>query len=120
MKGLDHPAIPPAGKQLTGQTLAEILARNSYRQQRLLRAFADACLVIELAHTKGGAHGRLSPERIVLGDFGELYVTGWDAEPTLGYLAPEQTHASGSDARADVYALGAILFEILAGKPLHP
>ncbi|MBN8613113.1 MAG: protein kinase [Deltaproteobacteria bacterium] len=40
---------------------------------------------------------------------------------TLGYTAPEQIiDAAGVDARADVYALGAILFEILAGEPLHP
>ncbi len=40
---------------------------------------------------------------------------------TLGYTAPEQiVDAAGVDARADVYALGAILFEILAGEPLHP
>jgi len=40
---------------------------------------------------------------------------------TLGYTAPEQiVNAAGVDARADVYALGAILFEVLAGEPLHP
>ncbi len=40
---------------------------------------------------------------------------------TLGYTAPEQIiDAAGVDARADVYALGAMLFEILAGEPLHP
>ena len=39
---------------------------------------------------------------------------------TLGYTAPEQiVDAAGVDARADVYALGAILHEILAGEPLH-
>jgi serine/threonine-protein kinase len=40
---------------------------------------------------------------------------------TLGYVAPEQVvDAARVDARADVYALGTILFEILAGEPLHP
>jgi serine/threonine-protein kinase len=40
---------------------------------------------------------------------------------TLGYMPPEQMEAAERvDARADVYALGAILFEILAGERLHP
>ncbi|MBL8740459.1 MAG: serine/threonine protein kinase, partial [Myxococcales bacterium] len=40
---------------------------------------------------------------------------------TLGYMAPEQLrNASGVDLRADIYALGAILFEILTGERLHP
>jgi len=38
---------------------------------------------------------------------------------TLGYMAPEQLLEGKADARSDVYALGAILFEILLGAPLH-
>jgi serine/threonine-protein kinase len=39
---------------------------------------------------------------------------------TPGYMAPEQGRCEDVDARADVYSLGCILFEILAGSPLHP
>jgi len=159
---LDHPAIVPVHelanddegqpffvmKRLTGTTLAEILAQRTFSRQKLLRAFADVCLAIEFAHSRGVVHRDLKPANIMLGDFGEVYVLDWgvarilgeteerDATPVLanddqateagailgtpGYMAPEQLRGESLDGRADVFALGCILFEILAGEPLLP
>ncbi|MBA3502361.1 MAG: serine/threonine protein kinase [Myxococcota bacterium] len=161
---LDHPSIVPvheigrdndgrpffAMKRLSGASLEDILASSAlvarYSQQRLLRAFADVCLAVELAHTRGIVHRDLKPANIMLGDFGEVYVIDWgvaklvgvtdddsgdsnDDTKTLsgasigtpGFMPPEQIRdASAVDARADIYALGCLLFEILAGVPLHP
>ncbi len=137
-------------KKLTGTTLAKILDgdRAKYPLQRLLRAFADVCLAIEFAHVRGIIHRDLKPENIVLGDFGEVYVLDWgvakivgEHDPdftdvtgsgehatgagisigTPGYMSPEQVRGEVEiDARADIYSLGCVLFEILADQMLHP
>ncbi len=163
---LDHPAIVPVYdvgrdshgrpyftmKKVNGTTLAELLRRRAagdpaVTRPRLLRAFADVCLAIELAHTRGVVHRDLKPENLVLGDFGEVYVLDWGVARiigehddfadvggtpyystadgamlgTPGYMAPEQIRADiDLDGAADVYSLGCVLFEILAGSPLHP
>ncbi len=161
---LEHPAIVPVHdigrdshglpfftmKKLTGTTLAKILeGEGSFPLQRQLRAFAEVCLAIELAHTRGILHRDLKPENIVLGDFGEVYVLDWGVAKvigeadgdfadvgsgsgehataagttigTSGYMSPEQVRgAADIDGRTDVYALGCVLFEILAGQMLHP
>jgi len=158
---LDHPAIVPVYelgtdekgkpyftmKRLTGVTLARRLASDG-PVQPLLRAFADVCLAIELAHSRGVVHRDVKPSNIMLGDFGEVYVLDWGVARVLtetkrttaptaavgedesttagailgtpGYMAPEQVRGEEASTKADVYALGAILFEILAGEPLHP
>ncbi|MBA3393657.1 MAG: serine/threonine protein kinase [Deltaproteobacteria bacterium] len=138
-----------AMKKLAGRTLAAILKTPDAPRQRMLRAFADVCLAVEFAHQRGFLHRDLKPDNIMLGDFGETYVLDWgvakllgrpdddlDGGPaqtdelatvagsvigTPGYMSPEQaTGDPGIDARADVYALGCVLFEILTGTPLHP
>jgi serine/threonine-protein kinase len=134
-------------KQLAGVTLADLLANESRSRRQLLRAFVDVCLAIEFAHTRGVVHRDLKPSNIMLGDFGEVYVLDWgvakiiaeterasfadieaiDGETngkllgTPGYMSPEQIRGDAMlDGRADVYGLGCLLFEILAGRPLHP
>jgi serine/threonine-protein kinase len=133
-------------KRLAGTTLADLLT-GAPNRQRLLRAFVDVCRAVEFAHARGVVHRDLKPGNVVLGDFGEVYVLDWgiaqiiDSDSpivtsdidtlegpsapgkvfgTLGYMAPEQFDLRLVRPSADVYALGSILFEILAGEPLHP
>jgi serine/threonine-protein kinase len=166
---LEHPAICPvheigrdaegmpffAMKKLTGTTLAKLLIEPDPAQfplQRILRAFADVCLAMEMAHVRGIVHRDLKPDNIMLGDYGEVYVLDWGVAKVIGddegefsdvgshssqsgefetavgtsigtpgYMAPEQVRGRKEiDGRADIYTLGCLLFEILAGEALHP
>src|SRR5437868_3599967 len=99
---LEHPAIVPVHelgrdddglpffvmKKLSGTTLGKILpdaeARARVGLQRLLRAFSEVCLAIELAHVRGIVHRDLKPENILLGDFGEVYILDWGVAKIIG------------------------------------
>jgi serine/threonine-protein kinase len=123
-------------------TAGDAEAQAQFSRRRLLTAFASVCLTIDYAHRRNVLHLDLKPGNIMLGDYGELYVLDWgvarvtarvpgsgphatasadgDMFGSAGYVAPEQLRREPIDGRADVYALGAILFEILALQPLHP
>jgi serine/threonine-protein kinase len=134
-------------KRLAGQTLSAQLSAPEPNRPRLLRAFAEVCQAIDFAHARGVVHRDLKPGNIMIGDYGDVYVLDWglarvvgeaitevitddidsldvksgDILGTPGYMAPEQLQRVGDTGRpADIYALGSILFEILAGEPLHP
>ncbi len=136
-------------KRLSGTTLAEVMQRGDATQRELLRVLVDVCQAIQFAHERGVVHRDLKPANIMLGGYGEVYVLDWglarvigdrevgaphdiaslDDEQgatqagavlgTPGYMSPEQVRGEPIDTPADVYALGAILYEILTGRPLH-
>lgn len=119
----------PWHKAIASKSLAENLD--------ILMRTADA---IGFAHARGIVHRDLKPENIMLGEFGEVLVMDWGlAHPIAGfrkarsitisasmdgtpaYMAPEM--ATGPIEKigpaSDIYLLGAILYEILTGKPPH-
>jgi serine/threonine-protein kinase len=126
-------------KRLSGVTLADVFrdraAHPTLTKQRLLRDFVEVCLAVELAHAHRIVHRDLKPSNILLGELGEVYVIDWGIARELntpdlpqglvlgtpGYMPPEQARGDADlDERADVYALGCVLFEILTGRRPTP
>ncbi len=106
---------------------------GGYSLGRLLRYFVQVCQAVDYAHSRGVVHCDLKPANILLGSFGEVLVVDWGLAyviseglthrgGTPGYLAPEQMQPSlgAIDARTDIFALGAVLYEILCLEPAFP
>jgi serine/threonine protein kinase len=143
---LEHPNIVPvydagevegrlylAMKFIEGTDLAQVLEDEGSlapeRTMALLQQLADA---LDVAHAHGLIHRDVKPanalldgDRLYLTDFGltrrvdstrPLTATG-RAVGTAAYLAPEQIRGEPLDRRVDVYALGCVLYQCLAGKP---
>ncbi|MBV8757789.1 MAG: serine/threonine protein kinase [Deltaproteobacteria bacterium] len=144
---LEHPSIVPVYdiardadgglfftmRRVHGKSLADVLAPGvEYSRVRLLQVFNQICLAAHFAHEHGVVHCDIKPANIMLGEYGEVYLLDWgiartplepstDVSGTVGYMSPEQASGRRSiDRRSDIYALGAILFEILTREPLHP
>jgi serine/threonine-protein kinase len=122
---LEHPAVVPvhdiavdaAGrpffvmKRLAGTEMSELLDRLRTggagdpvaTRRRLLRAFADVCLALEFAHSRGVVHRDLKPANVMLGDFGEVYVLDWGVARAARADDPT-AHRAGAGAGAGAAA----------------
>jgi serine/threonine protein kinase len=134
-----------AMKLVEGKTFARLLAdrrRSAHDLQQILRIFEAVCQTLAYAHSRGVVHRDLKPSNIMVGPFNEVQVVDWGlacevasregdragGTPSNGsvmgtpaYMAPEQARGGTPlDVRLDVFALGAILCEILTGAPPFP
>src|SRR5436189_5815924 len=75
--------------------------------KRLLGVFHKACDAVAFAHAHGITHGALGAEHIVLGDFGEVFVTHWSLRSQS--CSPFEG-SSEIDVEADIMALGRLLY----------
>lgn len=122
-----------------GETLSQVLAREGrFTPSRAVGIATQICDVLEEAHRLGIVHRDLKPSNILLGprgvcvlDFGVAKVLASSAESTatcastgsgqlIGtprYMSPEQCLGQRVGARSDLYSLGVLLYEMLAGRP---
>ncbi|MCC6993519.1 MAG: protein kinase [Deltaproteobacteria bacterium] len=133
--GADRDGTPYiAFELLEGESLADRLAHGRARLADVIDIGVQVCRGLEAVHAAGLIHRDLKPANlfscrdgsIKLVDFGIALWTDADTRitsvgtvlGTASYLAPEQARGDGDlDARADLWALGVILYEMLTGRP---
>ena len=142
---LEHSAIVPVydvdtdGDQpyfvmryMTGGSLSEQIKAGVFTVEEATRIIERVGPGLDEAHTKGIVHRDIKPSNILFDNRGTPYisdfgiaklsqaqagnVTGSAIIGTPAYMAPEQAQGDSIDGRADIYALGIILFEMVTGR----
>jgi len=124
-----------------GVSLASLLEKQGRMSpERAVRLMREICSGVGVAHRRGLLHRDLKPDNVIVSppshegeaetakvvDFGLAKVRDVASSAltqtgavmgTLYYMSPEQCNGEELDARADVYSLGAMLYELLSGSP---
>ena len=130
-------------RRIDGRPLDQLITAELDARLALIPNVLAACDAVAFAHARGVIHRDIKPTNILVGPFGETLVIDWGlarelatadgassalppSDPKLtragtvagtpGFMSPEQARGETVDARADVFALGATLFFVLAGQ----
>jgi serine/threonine-protein kinase len=146
--GLEHPGLQrlvsePNARYMVleyvdGETLrAYLAARGRLPIEEVLSIGLQLAETLHYVHDQGVVHRDLKPDNILIGPDGRVTLTDFgialrlasrrltfshlsNAVGTPDYMAPEQVRGERGDARTDIYALGAMLYELLTGVVPYP
>ncbi|HEV2058002.1 MAG TPA: serine/threonine-protein kinase, partial [Solirubrobacteraceae bacterium] len=132
--GRDENAVYLVSELVEGPTLADLLRDGALSDRDVLRIGATLCAALAHAHKRGVIHRDVKPSNVIcpaadegrgsakLTDFGiarmadhDVLTRTGDIIGTLAYMAPEQARGEKITTTVDVYALGVVLYEALAG-----
>src|SRR5687767_6287073 len=144
---IDHPNVIPiyytgeeagvayiAMRHVAGDDLRTLVRRTGPLEHgRAARIAQQVAAALDAAHATGLVHRDVKPANVLLGQGDHAYLTDFGLTKhvlseagvtksghwvgTLDFIAPEQIRGERVDARSDVYALGCVLFYMLAGRP---
>lgn len=134
-QGFDGDVTYLVMEYVAGVTLRDILRKEAPMSPRRALSFIEQVLIaLSAAHAANIIHRDVKPENVLINPRGEVKVAdfglaravssattaaGGTLIGTVSYLAPEIVTNSGADARSDVYACGAMLYEMLTGSKPH-
>ncbi len=118
---------------ITGESLRSVIDRGSIARRTALELALQLTRGLGAAHAQGVVHRDLKPGNLIVTEDGTLKIldfglakvtTDRDADATepgtllgtSGYLSPEQARGEPADARSDLFAVGAITYELLSGR----
>ncbi len=122
-----------AMRYLDTGTLQDILEQGQPSLQESIRIVQQICAALDYAHRQGVVHRDVKPSNVLVDSEGNIYLTDFGLAKVLEnspqltatgailgtplYMAPEQSLGKPVDGRADIYATGVILYEMVTGRP---
>ena len=116
---------------IEGESLDKKIAAGPLKLDEALSIAQQIAKGLEAAHRRGIVHRDIKPENIMVGEGGHVTVMDFglaqlteasrltktdETVGTVAYMSPEQTEGSGTDRRTDIWSLGVVLYEMVAGQ----